>query len=556
MPSPAPSQAAEPLLDEIAAVLAALPLSPLALVAVADAAGAPVPVDTPVRALVEAAARLEGGLGRLLDMASRACPEAAPTLLALLGRAQAPSPIDSARAAVERASLALGHAWTLGQGAWAWQWTGAFRARDAARRELTASALAGDADLEALERWAEAVDASLLSTRARLARLPGAGLASRLERWPTLAGAVYALGHLLGRAPRLWPLALLIGALWVIFGAAPGDGGVVVVVPPGVLHGLGPSDAADLAPALSRPVLLPPTPPAPTETPEDTPPPRRRARDKANATPSAVPEAADPLAALEPVTEVAGPIGLNAGAREGGDAVLSLDSGEGTGRGGTVTGTGTIRHTALPDVAPMAFLGVNNLPPPVEAPEGGEVWVAMTEVTEGQWMALMGLDFAVLTGRAERPAEHMTWCAALDYANRLSRAERLSPVYDVPRGCDRGARARWRPDADGYRLPTEAEWEAMVGTTPGWGVDARAEVRTRAADALGLYGVAGNAAEFVWAGDGEPVLRHRSCAVDAVEGVAPWPEGDPLLCRFEVPPGERVLGGGLRLVRAAPDRRG
>ena len=551
-----PPRVADPLLDEIADALSALPLSPVALVAVADAAGAPVPGDTPARAIVEAAARLEGGLVSLLDMACRACPEAAAPLAALTRRARAPAPPSGARAEVERASQALGHAWTLGQGAWVWQWTQATRQRDLARRALASPALTDDPDRPALERWADAVDASLSQNPARLARLPGAWLAARLARWPALAASVYTLGQLGARAPRLWPLGLLLGVMWALFGAAPGQGGVVVVVPPGALHGLASADVADPAPARERAVVLPPAPSTPTEAPLDAPPPRRRARDRAPETPSAAPERADPMALLEPVAEEVGPQGLNAGAREGGDAALSLDSGDGTGRGGTVTGSGTIRHTALPDVAPMAFLGVNNLPPPIESPEVGEVWVAQTEVTEGQWMALRGLDFAVLTGRADRPAEHMTWCEALDFANRLSRAERLRPVYELPRGCERGVKPTWRPGADGYRLPTEAEWEAMVGTTPGWGVDARAEVRTHSADALGLYGVAGNAAEFVWAGDGVPVLRHRSCAVHAVETDALWPEGEPLLCRFEVPPGERVLGGGLRLVRDAPDRQG
>lgn len=549
------ARAADPLLDEVAAALLALPLRPEALVNLADAAGAPVAEGTEAREIVETAARLEGALPRLVILAARACPESAPELEALARRCAEPAPRDGARAAVDRSSLALGHAWSRSQSPWLWDWRRAQADLDAARLDL--ATLADDPDLPSLQRWADEIDATLSTVPARLARLPGARLAAALQGQPRLSTAVYTTGQLVARLPRLWPLFLLIAALWIMLGAAPpGDGGVVPA-PTGLMLGKSNSDVGDPAPNLLRPVLLPPVLSQPTEAPADTPPPRRRSRDRPD--PVASPSPMHIEEAVEPVPSSDGPAtpqALNAGSGAGGDAVLTLDPGDGTGRGGSVTGSGSIRHTALASVAPMPFMGVNNLPVPVEAPLGGEVWVAQTEVTEDQWMALMGLDFAVLTGRSDRPAEHMTWCGALDFANRLSKAERLDPVYDVPRGCDRGARPRWRPDANGYRLPTEAEWEAMVGSAPGWGVDARSAVRARAADVLGLYGVEGNAAEFVWAGDGVPVLRHRSCAVAAVEDQASWPEGEPLLCRFEVPPGERVLGGGLRLVRNAPGRQG
>ncbi len=51
-----------------------------------------------------------------------------------------------------------------------------------------------------------------------------------------------------------------------------------------------------------------------------------------------------------------------------------------------------------------------------------------------------------------RPGEQMNWADALEYCNERSLAEGLQPCYDVETGkCDFAA--------DGYRLPTEAEWE-------------------------------------------------------------------------------------------------
>ena len=51
-----------------------------------------------------------------------------------------------------------------------------------------------------------------------------------------------------------------------------------------------------------------------------------------------------------------------------------------------------------------------------------------------------------------RPTEQVTWSAAAKYCNVRSRAEGLTPCYDTK---------TWKCDftANGYRLPTEAEWE-------------------------------------------------------------------------------------------------
>jgi len=51
-----------------------------------------------------------------------------------------------------------------------------------------------------------------------------------------------------------------------------------------------------------------------------------------------------------------------------------------------------------------------------------------------------------------RPIEQVSWAEAARYCNLRSRAEGLTPCYDE-------ATAACNFDADGYRLPTEAEWE-------------------------------------------------------------------------------------------------
>ena len=82
-----------------------------------------------------------------------------------------------------------------------------------------------------------------------------------------------------------------------------------------------------------------------------------------------------------------------------------------------------------------------------------DFYMAATEVTQREYEAIVGTNPSERKGD-NLPVENVTWYDAIEFCNALSRQQGLTPCYTVS-----GKTVTWNRSADGYRLPTEAEWE-------------------------------------------------------------------------------------------------
>ena len=95
--------------------------------------------------------------------------------------------------------------------------------------------------------------------------------------------------------------------------------------------------------------------------------------------------------------------------------------------------------------------------------------LAKTPLTRGQYLAVIADENSPDEWsndlNPELPATHLTWFDAIDFCNALSQREGLEPSY-----LHNGDKVEWISRTNGYRLPTEAEWEyaCRAGSETSW----------------------------------------------------------------------------------------
>lgn len=139
-------------------------------------------------------------------------------------------------------------------------------------------------------------------------------------------------------------------------------------------------------------------------------------------------------------------------------------------------------------------------------------WMSRYQVSQAEWKAIMGRNPSWISGD-NLPVEQVTWYKAVEYCNKRSLAEGFTPCYS---GSGDEITCNW--NANGYRLPTEAEWEfaaqggkdgAKTLYSGGNTADAvawhKGNARNtthpaggKAPNALGLYDLSGNIYEWCY----------------------------------------------------------
>jgi formylglycine-generating enzyme required for sulfatase activity len=208
-------------------------------------------------------------------------------------------------------------------------------------------------------------------------------------------------------------------------------------------------------------------------------------------------------------------------------------------------------------------------------------------ITQEKYEEVMENNPSLLKGE-NLPVENITWFEAIEYCNRRSQLEGLNPVYTVDIGridlgnLNNNTRwlVTWNRSANGYRLPTEAEWEYAAkggNLSPGdftfsgsnnqvevaWYVrnsgGSTHPVGTKKSNGLDLYDMSGNVWEWCWDWYGNYISGAGTNPTGAARGSHRVVRGGSCFdsaafirsaYRYSCVPSNRSIGVGFRIVRS------
>jgi formylglycine-generating enzyme required for sulfatase activity len=211
------------------------------------------------------------------------------------------------------------------------------------------------------------------------------------------------------------------------------------------------------------------------------------------------------------------------------------------------------------------------------------------EVIQKEYQRVMGTNPSNFKGDY-LPVENISWYDAIEYCNRRSQREGLTPAYTIdkklkdPNNKNHYDTVKWtvtwNKNANGYRLPTEAEWEyaCRAGTTSAYNTGANIienpgagwyyansgstthPVGQKSGNAWGLYDMHGNVWEWCWDWYGDYASGAQNDPVGADSGASrvrrggSWTDRAQDLrsaFRFSFTPSEPDSDVGFRIVRNA-----